>query len=179
MKLGISYVVFDGEELLPFAISSIRSEVDFISIIYQTVSYFGNPANENLVPNLKKCDVELIEFKNINQCRDLREMKINELLMRNMGLELSKQAGCTHHISADVDEFYTKEQLAYAKSQMDGYDCSVVHLENYYKEPTWRIWPSQKHKVSLIQPVSSVFSMDCKLPFPSSVTYLLAANGND
>lgn len=41
-------MVFDGEELLEFAIKSIRNEIDHISVTYQTTSYFGNPADPEL-----------------------------------------------------------------------------------------------------------------------------------
>ena len=42
MKLGISYNVFDGEELLEKSILCIRDQVDFISVVYQEKSNFGN-----------------------------------------------------------------------------------------------------------------------------------------
>ena len=42
MKLGVSYNVFDGEELLESSIKSIRDNVDHISVVYQTISNFGN-----------------------------------------------------------------------------------------------------------------------------------------
>lgn len=34
MKLGISYQVFDGEELLPFAIRPIRSLLYHVCVVY-------------------------------------------------------------------------------------------------------------------------------------------------
>lgn len=49
MKVGISYNLFDGEELLESSIKSIRDNVDYISVVYQTVSNFGNPCSEDLV----------------------------------------------------------------------------------------------------------------------------------
>ena len=54
MKLGVSYNVFDGEELLESSIKSIRSEVDYISVVYQTVSNFGNQCSEELIPLLNR-----------------------------------------------------------------------------------------------------------------------------
>ena len=41
MKVGISYNLFDGEELLEASIKSVRDNVDYISIVYQTESNFG------------------------------------------------------------------------------------------------------------------------------------------
>ncbi len=49
MKLGISYNVFDAEELLEPSILAIRDEVAHISVIYQEVSNGNNPCSEGLV----------------------------------------------------------------------------------------------------------------------------------
>lgn len=81
--------------------------------------------------------------------------KSNELRIRNLGLQKSRDAGCTHHISADADEFYVPEQLEYAMRVMEdgGFDSSLVLNETYYKQPTWLIRPNQGFLVSLIHPV--------------------------
>ena len=47
MNLGVSYNVFDGEELLEGSIFQIRNEVDYISVVYQSISNFGHPCDEN------------------------------------------------------------------------------------------------------------------------------------
>ena len=52
MRLGASYSVFDSEELLEYSIKSIRKNVDYISVVYQTVSNHVIPCNEGLVPLL-------------------------------------------------------------------------------------------------------------------------------
>jgi hypothetical protein len=57
MVLGAAYNVFDGEELLEASIRSIRSNVDYIVVVYQTISNFGQPCSPNLIPileNLRK-----------------------------------------------------------------------------------------------------------------------------
>ncbi len=157
-------MVFDGEELLQFAINSIRKQVDFISVIYQTTSYMGNKCHDELESNLRKCEGidKLIHYES-----DLNlHFKTNELNIRNFGLQESINAGCTHHISADVDEFYISEQLNYVKSIMDSgnFDCSIVYLENYFKHPKYQIYPSQNHTVSLIHPVSKKYDLNAKFP---------------
>lgn len=170
MKLGICYMVFDGVELLEFAIKSIRKNVDFISVTYQTTSYFGNPAEPELIPileNLKKQDLidQLIFFEPNLKIHH----KINELNLRNIGLEASKNAGCTHHISSDVDEFYLPNQLEYVKNVMDNEDFnySVVPIVNYYKDPRFLVHPEQKLVLSLIHPVHNKYTLDNNYPkFP-------------
>ena len=106
MKVGVSYNLFDGEELLEGSIKSIRESVDYVSVVYQTISNFGDAANDRLVPLLNKLKEEglideLFEFRpNVN-----KGGHFNELNKRNIGIALSQGAGCTHHMSMDSDEF--------------------------------------------------------------------------
>lgn len=167
MKLGICYMIFDGEELLEFAIKSIRNQIDHVSVTYQTTSYFGNPSDPKLPELLhqlkdKKLIDEVIYFE-----PDLSvHPKVNELKLRNIGLEASRKAGCTHHISADVDEFYKADQLEYVKNVMkDDYDFSIVSLTTYYKDPTYLIVPIQKLIVSFIHPVDNEYNINSEFPF--------------
>lgn len=179
MKLGISYVVFEGEELLGFAIRSIREHIDFVSVIYQTTSYFGNLCRPELLTtlqNLKKIGLidELIHFE-----PDLgKRSRLNEVEVRNLGLQRSIEYGCTHHISADVDEFYLPEQLDFAKRTIMDHDCSVVSLHNYYKEPTFLILPHQKHLVSFIHPVTTKYEINDTFPYKIDITRRMTPSAN-
>lgn len=159
-------MVFDGEELLPFAVKAIRPAVNHISVTYQTTSYFGNPARSDLLHTLKQCDVdELIHYE-----PDLTlHPKENELKLRNIGLEASKRAGCTHHISSDVDEFYIASQLETAKYLITDHDCSIVINEMYYKDPTFKIVPCQNLMATSIHPVSNYYEMS-NFPYPIEQT---------
>ena len=126
MKLGVSYNLFDGEELLESSIKSIRTNVDFISVVYQTVSNFGNPCNEELEPLLESLHKEglideLFEYRpNIN-----KGGHYNEIRKRNIGLTLSEGDGCTHHMAMDSDEFYTDEQFKHMKNVIE--DGIMIH----------------------------------------------------
>jgi hypothetical protein len=153
MKLGVSYNLFDGEELIESSIKCIRNDVDFISVIYQTTSNFGNTCSESLVPllnNLKEKGMidEMVKYnpsiKNGGH--------YNEITKRNLGLYLSENAGCTHHMAMDSDEFYTEEQFKYLKKIMiDGdYDSSACQMVTYYKNPIYRLEPKEEYYVPLI-----------------------------
>ena len=48
MKLGISYSVWDGEELLEASLKSVRKNCDYINIVWQKYSWYGEPCSENL-----------------------------------------------------------------------------------------------------------------------------------
>jgi hypothetical protein len=169
MKLGICYMVFDGEELLEFAIKSIRNQIDHIAVTYQTTSYFGNPCGPELIPTLEKLKSlglidELIFFEpNLSL-----HHKENEVALRNIGLEASQRAGCTHHISADTDDFYQADQLEYAKKVVDegNYDFTMAPYINYYKDPTFLVTPIQNLVISFIHPVNNKYDKNNKnFPF--------------
>ena len=152
MKLGVSYNIFDGEELLEGSIKQIRDMVDFISVVYQKKSNFGNPCTENLIPLLNRLQSEgLID--------ELHEYKpeqlgghINELNKRNIGLMISKNNNCTHHMSMDSDEYYLPNEFEYLKNKIiDGeYDSSFAKMLTYYKSWEYQLDPPEEYYVPLI-----------------------------
>ena len=175
MKLGISYMVFDGAEFINYAINSIRSQADFISVVYQTTSYFGNKASPEQFDELKKANADKI----IHVEPDLTiHHKINELNYRNLGLKLSKEAGCTHHISADIDELYLPNQLEYAKNNFEDNDCSIVNYDTYYKEPTYLIVPDQKLEVTFIHKIDNEYEINSNPVFKKIETTRRHKNSN-
>ena len=52
MKLGVAYNIFDGEEMLIHSLRNLRPMVDYVCVVYQTTSNFGNK-NTNLEKVLK------------------------------------------------------------------------------------------------------------------------------
>jgi hypothetical protein len=69
MKLGVSYIIFDGVELLESSILQIRNQVDWISVIYQDRSWFGDRAPASIKVELNRLVSkglidELIPFTN-------------------------------------------------------------------------------------------------------------------
>lgn len=165
MRLGIAYIVFEGFELLEPAILSIRSQVDFITAIYQKISYYGQKADPTLIDvleNLKNKGLidELVLFNsNLSEKR-----QVNETAARNLGRETCFLAKCSHHISADVDEFYLPSELEYAKKSMDGYDTSVVSMDGYFKDPTFKFTKFDQI-VSFIQSIEIGFDRKSKFKY--------------
>ena len=91
-KWGVSYCVFDGEELLESSIRSIRDSVDYINIVYSSTSYSYNHINQNIeqvVFSLKDKGLvdEIIEYKP-NAKINLQK---NEITKRNIGLKYAKK----------------------------------------------------------------------------------------
>ena len=138
VQVGASYNLFDGEELLPFSINSIRKNVKHINVVYQTVSNFGNPASPDLEEKLKKLQKaglidELYHYKpNFNVSPHK-----NEKIKRDIGLRLAKKHGCTHFISMDTDEFYDSEKFDKALNYIviHNIKTSAVSIIEYLKEP--------------------------------------------
>ncbi|RTK96646.1 MAG: hypothetical protein EKK64_03415 [Neisseriaceae bacterium] len=166
-------MVFDGEEFLEFATKSIRKSIDFISVTFQTISYFGNKTDSPTEDLLKKLKKENLIDEYIHFQPDLTlSPKQNELNLRNIGLNLSRLAGCTHHISADVDEFYDSSQLEFAKEEMEkeNYDFSMIPIDTYYKNPCFLVVPDQKLSVTFIHPVRNEYSIEKEFPFSIEIT---------
>lgn len=154
-------MVFDGEELLKPAIKSIREQVDFVSVTWQKTSYHGNQNDTDIEKFINNLKYEGLIDQSIFFEPDLTKTpKENELKLRNIGLKASKDFGCTHHISFDVDEFVLPEQLKFAKDTFGDHDYSIIENFYYYKSPKWKMNPNVKNNlVSFIHPVSSEYSM--------------------
>lgn len=118
-KFGVSYLIFDGEELLEASIKSIRSQVDYINVVYQLTSWRGNPAKETLRALLedlkvKKLIDELIFFEpNLSD-----NPQNNETIKRNIGLKAAVKAGVNYFMTMDCDEFYFTDEVARAKQSI-------------------------------------------------------------
>lgn len=140
MKLGVTYNVFDGIELLEPSIKSVINSVDYINIVYQTISNYGEfYDNLDLLNKLKNDGLinKLIHYKPNIQLSP----KQNETIKRNIGLDDLRDNNCSHFMNLDVDEFYKTNELDYAKDIIlkNNYDATIVQNIRYYKYPTVEI----------------------------------------
>lgn len=172
-KWGVSYSVFDGEELLEASIRNMRPHVDYINVVWQKVSWYGAPANEGLYPQLLQLKEEglideLIEYE-VNL--KLKAGK-NETLKRNKGLQAARRAGVTHYMTMDTDEFYLSEDIETSKDWILKMDIthSYCAQATYGKKPTdllleyrcncqyfsrltkWSKHLNDKHSIALVDP---------------------------
>ena len=139
-RLGISYSVWDGEELLEQSIKQVRNTADYINVVWQKLSWYGKPCNpglEKLLLKLKNRGLidELIFFE-----PDLSlDPSYNEINKRNVGLRAARRAGCTHFMTMDTDEFYKESDFKRAyddiiKRNLSHTFCNTVA----YASPTLR-----------------------------------------
>lgn len=148
MKLGVSYIVFDGVELLEHSIKQIRKHVDYVQVIYQSSSWFGHQIkNEDLITlnSLKLSGLvdDLTKFSDFVPLKDslansIAKAKAYEKAKRELGLRSALRKGCTHYLCMDVDEFYLEDQFALAKEEIEknDYGLTAVKFINYVNVPT-------------------------------------------
>jgi hypothetical protein len=161
MKLGIAYNIFDGEEMLPFTLRNLRPFAEFIVVIYQTTSNFGNK-NPNLLPTLEKLKKEglidmlylyepKMEYEKGSSVINWKSGTLNEIEKRNIGLKICRANGCDTYMTLDCDELYDPNEFRWAMFdfEMGGYDTSFTQLLTYYKLPTMQIEPPEDYYVPL------------------------------
>ena len=116
IKLGVSYNLFNGEELLKASILSIRNHVDYINVVWQDYSWTYEKANLKLKKILEELQHqglvdEIIEYK-VNKGINPRKGKCRKI---NLGIKDMKRKGVTHFLLMDVDEFYDGNEFEKAK----------------------------------------------------------------
>jgi len=164
MKLGISYNLFDGEELLPFSVRAVRPAAFHINVVFQRVSNYGEhaaPGAEEMLLTLKGQGLidSIIYYE-----PDLKKKPhVNETRKRDAGLQAAKKAGCTHFLNMDTDEFYETDKLleCIKKIEAEKPGCTAARIASYIKEPVYRIEGTREAFVSFI----------CRLDFLSAVRY--------
>ena len=144
MKLGVTYSLFDGEELLPFSILQIRKHVDYINVVFQEHSWFGDkctPLVRPLLADLKNKHIidNVIEYP-FKDFGNIPAINYYVLDKRTVGLNDLKQKGCTHCIVMDCDEFYFSDEFARAKQFIVTYGIthSACAFYNYFHYPEIR-----------------------------------------
>ena len=180
MKLGISYNLFDGEELLESSIKSVRDSADHINVIYQKISNWGEPCSENLEDLLS----DLVKKKLIDKiyCYTPKNTSAgkNELHKRNIGLNIAKARFCSHFHNMDCDEFYHKNQFDEAKkfiiaNKIEASSCKFI---NYIRQPTWQIQNDPQMYVPFITKINLLTKLSRKSYFPVLVDPTRKMNGN-
>ena len=137
LKWGISYSVYDGEELLEKSLRCIRNSADYINVVYQTKSWYNEPCSKDLLRVLQHCKNlglidELIEYKPQFHLSAGKQ----ELNKRNLGLKYAKKANCDYFMPADTDEFYFDFELEKAKRIICLEDITNAYcLQKQYKLP--------------------------------------------
>lgn len=180
--LGVAYNVFDGEELLVYSIQQIKKYVDYIVVVAQEKSNFGN-LNTNLRNKIKELqDLGLIDLVHWYEPKFVYEDNgtisldngvKNEQRKRQIGFDLCKEFGCTIFSSMDCDEIYDKEEYQFAKNDFvkGNYDSSFCQMKTFYKKPSFQVTPPETYYVPLFYKVkeNSNFTFDFVPPYPVEI----------
>ncbi len=139
---GVSYSVFDGEELLESSLKSIRGEAGYINVVYQLTSWYGRPARPELLPLLKELQAKKLIDELAEFVPDLnKRLGTNERAKRNLGLQLARRRGCHYFMTMDCDEFYVADEVRKAKADIIRWGLTHSYCPQilYGFEPTRRI----------------------------------------
>lgn len=92
--------------MLP-SLKSIRENVEYITLVYQTISNRGNPISEAALDAIESARTgKLLDEVCLYEPDFRLSAKANETNKRSLGLELAKAKNCTHFFTMDSDEFY-------------------------------------------------------------------------
>ena len=155
-KLGVTYSVFCGEELLRSSIMSVRNQVDYINVVWQEYSWTGERMDENLLILLKELINEgliqkIIKFE-FEVSQSAKKNSYYQCKKKNLGIKDLKLAGCTHGMLMDVDEFYREEEFKKAKEFVyaNRITHSVCSIYDYRILPIYRMQEARDYCVSFI-----------------------------
>ncbi len=151
-KIIAIYNSFDGEELLEGSIKCIREHVDFVLVVSQKISNYGEKydGGYNLSKSLNTIDLVIEYTPNLKL-----NGAANETIKRNVGIEYAKHHGFEYFILLDNDEYYQdfgKMKQDFLSSSADG---SVCRLWTFYKEPTLRLEEQENYFVPFIHKLHS------------------------
>ena len=155
-KLGVTYSLFCGEELLRRSILSIREHVDYINVVWQEYSWTGEKASHDLLVLLNELLGEGLIDKIIKYEFDLskvqRKSRVYQCQKKNQGIKDLLRVGCTHGMLMDVDEFYREEEFAKAKEFIykNKISHSVCDIYDYRILPVYRMSETRDYCVSFI-----------------------------
>lgn len=181
IKLGVSYNVFDGEELLEASIRSIREEVDHINIVYQTTSNFGEPCSKNLIEVINNLHSKKLVDSTIKFTPSINKgPHWNEILKRNIGLKNIQKLKCSHFMTMDTDEFYNVDQFKVAKNfiRRNRIISTAAKMYYYIKEPIYQLQGFRKTYVPFIVKITPFSYYKWNTYFPVLVDPTRGLHGN-
>lgn len=157
MKLGIAYNLFDGIELFEDSIRGIRNAADYIVVIYQNQSNYGEENSSEVIEKLRKLHKEkLIDDVFLYTPQLKVSAHVNEITKRNIGLQKCLEHGCNVFSSMDVDEIYMQDEYEHILNKFwsSEYDACACKMLTYYKTNEYVLDPPEDYYVSLFYKVN-------------------------
>lgn len=150
MKLAAVFNVWDGIELLKFAVDNIKNEVDEVIIVWSELSNKQERHNDFNPDDFKGC--VLVKSEPMY----MRNPSESEREKRNVGLNKAKELECTHFIMMDCDEFYDPMEFRMEKERIykENLNGLVCNIQVYFKKPTLTIGLDPSTRVPFIQKIT-------------------------
>jgi hypothetical protein len=184
-RLGVSYNVFDGTETLEQSVRSIRPYAEYISVVLQVTSNYGEKISEFDMGTIQELKVKnLIDEIVIYQpeiFEDKLQGTLNEINKRQLGFNLSVENGCDVHMSIDTDEIYEPDQLHYAlwRFNTSNYTTAICNHRQYVLNSSWELAKPEGGFVTLFEKIrDGKYDIAAKLPFPVDPTRVIKSKRN-
>lgn len=172
-KLGLAINCFEGTEHLNKIISEIREYLDYVIVVIQPYSYFGNKMYEEDENELERlCDAGLIDDIVSYSPKLNDDARNQETIKRNLSIDYLKSKGCSHVLVIDSDEFYLKEDFKNAMDYIEKERPISTYCQyiNYFKDFNhYLIYPFESF-VPFIQISSLHFTYNGYAPVASDPT---------
>lgn len=141
MQISASYNFFNGDEHLIPSLLLMRQCVEHISIVWQSVSNSGEPITPYAKQTLLAAqDAGLVDAVIAYEPDLMMERHENERAKRRIGLAVARNAGATHFLSVDADEFYRPQEFHAARNLIEKYGCTSTSVNTFLhlKRPIFR-----------------------------------------
>lgn len=173
-NLAVSYIVFDDViEHLESSINCIRNDVDYISCVYQHVSFHGTPgrdSNYEILDNLyKRGLLDFIIYTNNDFSLTGHQ---NTIRHRNLGLQDAIDKNFGYFLSIDGDEYYVKDEFKKTKDLIidRGFESSACQMITYYKYLNLILDPPEDYYCPFIYKINKNYRFGQSTDFPVGIS---------
>ncbi|WP_210338313.1 hypothetical protein [Ensifer sp. ENS03] len=145
--------------------------MDYINIVVQFVSNVGNSAAPGLEVVLHQIEAErLVDDIHIYEPDFSIAPVRNELNKRNIGLQLAKNAGVSHFLTMDCDEYYPSDEFAAAKNFIEANNIISTAVRTYLhiKRPIWRSEMPDNTCCAFLTKIEEADELVLDAPYPAA-----------
>lgn len=167
-RLGVTYSLFSGEEMLEHSIQTIRPHVDYINVVIQRKGWFGGEVSPDLdsrLANLVDRGLinRILEYP-FNPKKSTNNLTQHVITKKNLGVKDLISEKCTHCLIMDVDELYDSEEFLKARNFVynNGITHSACPIYDYTISPVYRKRDIAEYSVPFIfalTPESTITNM--------------------
>jgi len=140
-KFGLSYNLFNAEEHFLPSLRNHRPYVDYINVVVQYKSNWGEEASEKLHESILIAKKDKLVDDVIEYIPDYSlHPQVNELKKRNIGLQHAKKKKVKYFMTIDADEYYIQDSFSDAIKYIKKNKILLTAAHSYLhiKRPIYR-----------------------------------------